>query len=153
MSLAKYYIKKIQQVDSELEEVGMKSIEENMDFIMYLLKEKQLGEGIKSDGSDAPNYSYWTQFYAKGNPPRTGVSSKEPSEKFNFEWSGEWIDSLYMKFANDGFDILARDSKTSILERMSGGKITALTEEHNRIINDDIVKPALWEHFVNNVVG
>lgn len=149
MSLAKYYIKQFEKADSGLEGAATESLRDNMDFILFLIKDKQLDIGIKSDGSDSPNYSRWTQFFAKSNPPRTGISSKTPDKKFNYEWSGSWKDSLYVKIANDGFDILARDSKTAVLEQMSGGKITQLTEENNKIINDEIVKPALWEHFLS----
>lgn len=152
MTLARHYIKQLNKADSEMEKVAQDAIKDDMEFILFLIKEKQLHLGIKSDGSDAPNYSKWTQFFAKSNPPRTGVSSKTPDNKFNYDWSGSWMESLYIKIESDGFDILSRDGKTAILEQMSGGKITKLTEENNQIINEEIIKPALYEHLFNTLL-
>ena len=146
MSLIQQLISELKSTERDLVKVAQKSIEDNLDFIMFLLKEKQLGEGIMSDGGSAPRYNPLTAEYAKLNPPRTGASSKSSSNTFNYEWTGKWIDSLYAVLDNEGFTILSGDWKTEILENRSGGKITALTEENNDIVNKEIVVPALAEH-------
>jgi len=121
--------------------------------VLYLLKEKQLAESIRSDGKPAPYYAPNTIEYAQFNPPRTGVSSKSSDNRYNFEWSGQWIDSLYVKLEKDGFNILARDDKTAYLEKISRGKITALTKENNDKINNEIVLPALFDRFIEGLIN
>jgi hypothetical protein len=152
MSLIKQNIRSLRSAERQLERVAKRAIVENLDYILFLLKEKQLGEGIRSDGKGAPFYAPSTIDYAQFNPPRTGESSKSSSDRFNYEWSGTWIDSLYIKLEKDGFDILARDNKTALLEKLSRGKITALTEKNNKLINEEIVKPKLFEYMINALV-
>ncbi len=146
MSLIQQFISHLKRAESDLVKVAQKAIEKNMDFIMFLLKEKQLGQGIMSDGGSAPTYNPITEDFARMQPPRTGVSSKSSSNIFNYEWTGEWIDSLYVVLDNEGFTVMARDWKTKVLEDKSGGKITALTEENNEIVNKEVVLPALAEY-------
>lgn len=149
MSLVKKNIASLNKASQQLERVARRAVVENMDYIMFLLKEKQLGQSIRSDGKLAPYYAPNTTEYAKFNPPRTGISSKSKNNRYNFEWSGSWIDSLYMKLEKDGFSILARDNKTELLEKMSRGKITALTDKNNTLINDEVIKPKLFEHMID----
>lgn len=153
MSLIQQYISHIKNAEKDLVRVAQKSIEDNLDFIMFLLKENQLGQGIMSDGGLAPTYNPITQDYARMAPPRSGLSSKSSSSHFNFEWTGEWIDSIYAVLDNEGFTFLARDWKTDILENKAGGKITALTEENNMVVNKEVVIPALAEHMFDKMAN
>ncbi len=153
MSLIKQNIASLQRAEQQLEKVAQAALVENMDYIMFILKDDQLANSVKSDGTLAPYYAPNTIDYAKFSVPRTGVSSKSSDNRFNFEWSGNWIDSLYMKVENDGFDILSRDGKTAILEKMSGGKITALTKKNNDLVNEEIIKPKLFEYFIDALIN
>lgn len=149
--MLKDIINRLNSYESSLEELAKKALSENLDFIMYLIKEKQLGEGIMSDGGSAPSYKAVTESWAAlvGNKPRKPKVAGQP---WNYEWSGEWIDSLYVKLENDGFDILARDPKTQMLESMSGGRITKLTEEHNEMINNEVIIPYLYKEFESTLL-
>lgn len=150
MSLVKEQIKALKNAKKELSKVAEKAIRDNVDVILFFLKEKQLLEGVMSDGSSAPLYKRLTEAYAANPPlPREPKNAGQP---WNFTWTGVWIDSLYVKSGNDdGFDILARDGKTRMLEEMAGGRITKLTEKHNNIINDEVILPALFKHFEDSL--
>lgn len=153
MTLVRQNIDSLKRAEDKLEEIAKDSIRDNMDYIMFLLKDDQIANSIKSDGSLMPYYAPNTIEYAKHKIPRTGVSSKSSNERYNLEWEGTWIDSLYLKIENDGFDILARDAKTAMLESLVGGKITALTKENNDQINDEIIKPALYKHLFHALLN
>lgn len=154
--MLKDVINRLNSYESSLEELAKKALSENVEYILYLIKEKQLGEGIMSDGGSAPSYSVATDMIANnaismaiGGRPRKDKVAGQP---WNYEWSGNWIDSLYVKIENEGFDILARDSKTQMLESMSGGRITKLTEEHNEMINNEVIIPYLYKEFESTLL-
>lgn len=153
MSLIKENIKSLLRVEKDLPRIAKKAVVENMDFIMFLLKEDQLGNSIRSDGKPAPYYAPTTIEYARFDPPRTGVSSKSDSDRYNFEWSGKWMDGMYIKVDDDGFDILSRDGKTAILEKMARGKLTKLTEKNNKKVNDEVIEPELYERLFERLLN
>lgn len=153
MSLVRKNIIALQKAEKRLEKIAQNAVRDNMEAILTILKEEQLHEGIMSSGKSAPYYNPSTIDFARANPPRTGVNSKSSSNRWNYDWSGSWIESMYIKMEKDGFSILSRDGKTAMLEKMSGGKLTALTKENNDLINDEIIKPALFEFMLDNLLN
>ena len=149
MGLIKQNIQSLKKAETQLELVAQSAVRDNMDFIMFLLKENQLGNGVLSDGSLAPTYDPSTIGFAEFDTPRTGVSSKSSSNRYNFEWSGQWLDSMYIKIEKEGFDVLSRDYKTAMLEKMVKGKLTALTPKNNEKVNDEIIMPKLFDSVID----
>ena len=156
MSLIRENIKSLQQADKELEDIAKKAIVENMDFILFLLKEKQIKQSIKSDGSTiGKSYSEATESHWRYvDPPRSReqFDYKVTENTYDLDWSGSWLNQMYIKVEKDGFDILSRDRKQSFIEQVAGGKVNALTEENNEKVNDEIIKPALFEHFIDRLL-
>ena len=149
MGLINQNIESLKKAEGNLEKVAQSAVRDNMDFIMFLLKENQLGNGVLSDGSLAPTYDPSTIGFAEFDTPRTGVSSKSSSNRYNFEWSGQWLDSMYIKIEKEGFDVLSRDYKTAMLEKMVKGKLTALTPKNNEKVNDEIIMPKLFDSVID----
>ena len=155
MSLIRENIKSLQQVDKELEDIAKKAVMKNTELILNLLKNKQLRKSIKSDGSLAPYYKTSTLNFALADNPITGASSKTDADRFNYQWTGEWMSQFYIRMESndDGFNILSADGKTAVLEQMSGGKIMALTKENNDFINETIITPLLFEHLIDGLLN
>lgn len=153
MKALQRHIAKVSQLEKQLGKVAQDAVRDNVDIIIGLLVEGQLHKGIMSDGGEAPPYQLITEvFFANdpANPPRMRKIAGEP---WNFDWSGNWVEGMAVKSIENGYDIFSRDGKTAILEAAAGGRLTKLTEEHNKIINEEIIKPALQKFVLNNVTS
>lgn len=155
MSLIKENIKSILSVEKELPLIANKAVTRNAEKILNILKDEQLRKSIMSDGGLAPYYKKSTLNFALTDNPITGASSKTDADRFNYEWTGEWMKDMYVRTESndDGFNILSADGKTQVLEQMSGGKLTALTKENNEKVNDEIIKPALYERLFDRLLN
>ncbi len=147
MSVITPYIENLERIKSDLEKVASEAVGENSDFILFLIKDRQLGLGMNTSGN-VFNYSPNTEgFIDPSNPPRT---SKSPNSSFTFEWTGAWLDGFFVKSEAEGFSILSRDGKTAFLESKYG-RLVKLTEEHNRQVNEIVIKPALGNFILENL--
>jgi len=149
MTVVLPYINKLNSISSELEQVAVNIVKENIDFILFLLKEKQLKENIKSDGGWIGFYKKSTEEYAKDpfNRPR---EPKVAGQGFNMEWSGQFLDNMVVQSKKDSFSIFSRDGKQKILEKKYG-VLTKLTEQHNTIFNEEVMKPKLYQYVLENM--
>lgn len=155
MSLIKNHIDSLRIADDQLELIARKAVIDNSEVILSLLKDGQLRKSIMSSGKLAPFYSKNTFSFALADEPITGASSKTDVDRYNFEWSGEWLKDMYIAIESnsDGFDILSSAQKTSILEEMTGSKLTALTEKNNNKVNEEIILPKLFDHFIDALIN
>ena len=143
-------ISKLRGIIAGLEDEAAKIIQDNAELILELLKKGQLDKGLTSDGRIAGYYSPVTDAIASsaitlavGRPRQDKVAG----QPYNFDWTGKWRDSMFVKTlrSEKGFDILSSDTKTAMLEDFVGARLTKLTEEHNDFINEHILLPQLLE--------
>ena len=147
MGITQDYISNLSKIKTSLDRVARKIVIDNTDFIIFLLKEKQLHLGMKSSGAVAGRYAPSTPDYiGDNNKPR---EAKIPGTPYNFDWSGGFVENLFIKTEKEGFEILSRDAVQKILEK-NYGKLTALTEKHNKIINEEIILPNLYKYIIES---
>ncbi len=147
MSVVTPYIENLERIKSNLEKVASEAVGDNSDFILFLIKDRQLGLGMNTSGS-VFSYKPTTQgFIDPDNPPRT---NKSPGSPFTFEWTGAWFDGFFVKSEAQGYSILSRDDKTALLESKYG-RLIKLTEEHNKQVNEQVIKPALGKFILSNL--
>lgn len=147
MSIITPYIKNLEKIKSDLEQVALEAVGENSDFILFLIKDRQLGLGMNTSGNVWKYNPNTEGFIDSSNPPRTG---KSPGSPFTFEWTGAWLDGFFVKSEGQGYSILSRDGKTAFLESKYG-RLVKLTEEHNKQVNEIVIKPALGNFILENL--
>lgn len=148
--LVKPYLNKLKSIEGNLEQIATNIVEENLDFIYYLIKDRQLNKGIDSEGKVIGTYKKITQKWAQdpyGYKPR---KEKPPGQPYNLEWTGDYIDSLTVKLEQDGFSIFSRDAKANLL-RKKYGEILKLTDEHNTQVNNELILPELQKYILENM--
>lgn len=155
MSLVQPYIDNLEKIKNNLGDVARQALLDNLDFILYLIKERQLDRGLNAGGNVVGKYKTITEAYADDDREASGGvyprKDKEPNTPYNFDWFGSFKDGIYVKLNNDeGFDILTRDGKVGILE-LQYGKLLKLTEEHNDQVNNQVIFPALGKYISENI--
>lgn len=154
MSIVTPYIKNLERIEDQLERVAKDAVRDNAEFIINLVKFGQLVKGKNSFG----NPLIWDKgsgFYAvatQGFADRQGITiPKTAGSPYNFQWTGNTFDSMGIKLkGDDGYEILTIDGKQSLLESIYG-EIFSLTEEHNKLVNETIIGPALGNFIVENM--
>lgn len=150
MSILKQYIQRLENVEHNFESIAIKAVLDNEKYILDLLKNEQLGEGLDSfgrnilhpHGNAAGTYQPRTvEYWAKKYPPRT---KKTVGGKFNMDWSGKFKDSMTVKTDSDGYTV---DSLTKrAMEAIYGTKLTKLKKDLSDRIDKKIIQPALYKH-------
>lgn len=117
------------------------------EYVMPLYQEGTWGKnGYANDPSMRPR-----------DTTRLGYSNtKQEGDRYNFEWSGEFVDNLRIKVdaSTDKFYFLSLPGKTELirsLSRMRGNKFMSLTPENNEWINEEIIIPALYEELLKTL--
>jgi len=151
MSVTEPYINKLNKLENDLEKIARKVVKDNIDFILFLLQEKQLHLGKNSNNQIVGRYKAMTVQWSKDpqNPPRQPKVRNAP---FNFDWSGNWLESMSVKMERDGFSIFSRDGKDAMLEAEygKGEKLKKLTEKHNKELNEEVILPKLIDYILCN---
>jgi len=157
MSVTDPYIKKLNRIKSKIPSLAKKIVKDNSEIILNIIKFKQLGVGLNSDGlplawshngqSGTGRYAKRTQGIATGQ----GISfTKTFNAKYNFQWSGRTFDTMGLKTkGKDVFEIFTIDGKQKLLEEIYG-EIFKLTKDNNEFINETIIIPGLIDHILNN---
>lgn len=153
---------------SKINDWAVEAIQHNKGFIVNIVKYNQLSRGIRSDGG-ALTFDYLN---TKGeNKKSTGRYSaatqqiadddnvsmpKEYNAPYNFSWTGETLDEMYLQAVNKEsytYDISSKTSKVKKLESIYG-EIFDLTDEHNNQINELVIVPYIFfkmEQEFNNI--
>lgn len=162
MDIVQLYRDNLDVIKSHLEEVAENSIKVNGKRIIDLVRYGQLRMGVDSFGKDlihpskrqntsrVPLYEPATELYwAKRSPmPR---NPKITNRRYNFEWTGQLFDSLDINFnEKESFTIFSTTGKKNFLEDIYQTKLTKLNDEHNQIINEEVIKPAMIEYILEN---
>ena len=152
MSVVTQYIQILERKADGLEEVARQAVVDNLTFILHLIKDEQLGHGINAMDQVVGTYAAATEGYAKADDKASGGryprQPKNVGDPYNFDWFGGFKDGIYIQSKIGGFDIMSRDAKTSLLEQRYG-KLLKLTEKHNRIVNQQIILPALYKNILS----
>jgi len=142
------YIQKMERVISELPKESHRIIRQNEEEILNLNRDSQLyNKGIDSDGQRIfPTYS-----------PFTRLIKRSEGKIFNhvtlFD-TGDFYNGFRIKFNGYGkpFNIYSTDSKSSELQENYGTNIFGLTDQNEKYVNYEIIKPDL-EKFIKRNLG
>ena len=150
MDIVQPYIDNLNNLSDHLEQEAVNIVSRNKAFIIEYLKDMQLSKGINSLGQEVGSYKKSTQdYWAKLNPPR---KRKVAGQIYNFEWTGEFFDSLILNQQKDSYSILSSNGKDLFLKETFGGiSLTKLTPENNEYINNTIILPNLYKYVLNNL--
>lgn len=138
------YVKEIADIKKDLPDYLRKVLIRRRDEVLRILKEDQLSQGIDSKGKIIGKYSKNTPSYIDPtNPPR---QDKIPGEPYNLEWTGGLFDNMYLHFEDfSSFSLFSQDSKAKMLEA-EYGDIFTLTKQNNDRINQEILRPEMYEY-------
>ena len=124
---------------------------EKSEIIVNLLFEQQLSVGLDGDGREIGRYSRYTELIARYELPRP-IKPKEAGELYNFEWTGDWKSKMKAIFSNEReYEILSSDGKHKELIVKYGDEIVKPSVDLNAFINKNILKPGLYQEFVNRL--
>jgi hypothetical protein len=154
MTVVTKHLEHLKYMQNSVEEVAKKIVLDNIDVIIQLIQDNQLGKGMYYDGSllkwksGSGLYHPMTQAIAT----RDGaIRSKPAGQPYNFEWTGDTFSSMGVKVGSDNtFDIFTRAGKQRFLEETYGEKLFHLSEENNKILNDTIIEFYLTEWIEDN---
>jgi len=140
----------IDTLKPKIDEWAVEAVVQNKDTIVNFVKFKQLSQGLDSSGSLMGRYAPSTEGYAE----RDNITTpKTPGAPFNFYWTGDTIEGLYIKGvskSNSSFDVSTTDGKRNLLESIYG-VIFDLTPENNEIVNKTIIEPYLATKIEENI--
>ena len=94
-------------------------------------------------------YSVNTPSYIDpNNEPR---QDKVPGSPYNFEWTGGLFDDMFMHFEDDkSYSLFSQDSKAKMLEK-EYGDIFTLTKKNNKQVNDEILRPLMFDEIIRRL--
>lgn len=143
------YVKAIEDIKKELPQFLRKVLIDRRTEVLNILREEQLGHGLDSKGKVIGRYSKNTPNYIDPiNPPR---QDKTPGEPYNFEWTGGLFDNMYLHFEDlKSYSLFSQDEKAKYLEA-EYGDIFTLTKANNERINQEILRPAMYEFIIQRL--
>ena len=143
------YTKEIADIKRDLPDILRKILIDNEDRVMQILKSFQLTKGKDSKGKVVGTYSVNTPSYIDpNNEPR---QDKVPGSPYNFEWTGGLFDDMFMHFEDDkSYSLFSQDSKAKMLEK-EYGDIFTLTKKNNKQVNDEILRPLMFDEIIRRL--
>lgn len=139
------YLKDVEFLIANMEKESNRIIEKNKERILDLNRENQLFDfGIDNNGRKLfPSYSPFT------------VSAKRlfqlPYNRVTLFQTGAFYDAFDFRNANNKITIFSRDSKSSDLQDKYGSAIFGLTNDNQKKLNSEIIKPELLT-FINKYI-
>ena len=58
---------------------------------------------------------------------------------------------MAIKKERDGYNIFSKTGKQRLLEKIYETKLTKLTNDNNKMVNDNIIIPEVYKYVVNNL--
>lgn len=162
MGILKGHIAHLKKLSKGLDKVAFGVVETHSEKIMDVVRNEQLGKGIDSFGfglvhpskktnpARVPLYEPATEFFwAKRSP--YPIKPKKTNARYNFQWTGNFFNSLAIKKERDGYNIFSKTGKQRLLEKIYETKLTKLTNDNNKMVNDNIILPEVYKYVVNNL--
>lgn len=159
-SIVTPFQKHLEFLKHNLETIARDIVLQNTDFIIGILVDRQIHMGINSEGRSLGTYSPKTQEYADDPMQRRVAGRRRYSDpdmpktgRYNLDWTGSFIENIFLIEGASGFDIWSSDSKSELLQDKygKGGKILKLTKENNDFINMEIILPGLQKYLLHNM--
>jgi len=143
----------IKTLESEIPIWAKDAILENADFIISILQDNQLSKGLDSSGTIVGTYFWTTEYVYSKDPQNKPRKPKETGQPYNFEWSGEFFDSMAMRVDTQvsEFDIFSTTGKDKFLEREFGTDLTKFTKQNNDYVNKNIIEPYIATKISENL--
>ena len=143
------YVKEIADIKRDLPIILRQILIRRRDEVLRILKNEQLAEGLNSKGQVIGRYSKNTEnFIDPSNPPRQDKTAGQP---YNFEWTGSLFDNMYLHFEDlKSYSLFSQDSKAKMLEK-EYGDIFTLTDKNNERINQEILRPEMYEEIIKRL--
>ena len=150
-SVVTKYINNLQSISDKMEIIAKDAVIQNAEFIIFTLTERQLALGLNSAGAISGRYAPYTSLKASDpyNQPRR---EKRRGEPYNWDWSGELFETMNVKAESDSFSIFSTTGKDKMLEAHFKMKLTKLTEENNKMINETIILPYLMKYLLDHLM-
>lgn len=144
------YDKAIKDVKADLPNIIRQILIKNKVKILNILKEEQLAKGLGSDGALLGTYSRNTELISIFESPKPRRAKVE-GQPYNFDWTGSFFDKFDMMFEDEqSFTLFSRDSKAKMLEE-TYGELTTLTEQNNKRINEEILRPQMYDIMIKRL--
>lgn len=133
----------IESLKQQIPEVSKDAIFENADYIISLLQTQQLSKGQDSYGNYVGFYKTVTQDYYAQDPYNKPRKPKNSGQAYNFEWTGEFFDSMNIKVdsSNTDYEIFSSTGKDKFLESIYKTELTKLSKDTNDWVNKNILEP------------
>lgn len=147
------HVKAIADLKKDLPKILRDILIKRKEDILRILKEEQLGKGLDSSGQVIGTYSPATELISienqlLGNKPRKPKIAGQP---FNFEYTGSLFDKFNMKFEDfKSYSLFSKDSKADFLEK-EYGDIYTLTTKHNERVNQEILRPEMFDVIIQRL--
>lgn len=145
------YSDALKKLQVEIPTILKKILLNRSDEIIKLIYKKQLSKGKDGDGKIIGTYARATELISLFESPKP-IKPKKEDEPYNFEWTGKWKKGLEAILINENYyDILSIDGKHKELIKQYGEKLTKLNEKDNIIVNETMLKPDLYQVFVDRL--
>ncbi len=152
MGVTTPYLNALTLTKRRLNIIAKKAVKDNEKEIIALIRDEQLEKGVDAfgkrlihpTGGDGTYRKVTEEYWTVVDPPRPSSNTKKKrGTRYNMEWTGKTKDSLKLKVANLGFDILS--STKAAIEALYDTEMIRLSEEHLQIVNDEYVVPELYK--------
>ena len=143
------YVKEIADIKKDLPNILRKILKDNEDKVIQILKSYQLTKGLDSSGKVVGRYTANTERMSFEEPrPRQPKLTGAP---FNFEYTGSLFDKMDMKFEDlKSYSLFSKDKKAKMLEE-EYGDIFTLTDTNNDRINNEILRPEMYDEIIKRI--
>lgn len=144
------FIDEISTLKKELPIILRKILIDRKQDVLRILKDEQLGKGLGPDGNVIGIYTPTTEAISienqlLGRKPRKPKVAGQP---YNFEDTGGFFDGMDMFFEDlNSYSLFSKDEKSDLIEK-EYGDIFKLTKKNNEIINNEILKPEMYNRIV-----
>jgi len=143
------YVQEIADIKQQLPKILRDILIRHRDEVLNILRDEQLAEGKDSKGKIIGKYSKNTPSYIDpNNEPR---QDKIPGAPYNFEWTGGLFDNMYLHFEDlKSYSLFSADEKAKFLEKQYGDIFT-LTKENNERVNNEILRPEMYDEIIKRL--
>ena len=149
VDVLKPYTKEIADIKRDLPSILRKILTDNEDKVMDILRNFQLAKGKNSKGEIIGRYSAQTALYATIDPEP--ITDKVPGAPYNFQWTGGLFDGMKLFFEDTkSYSLFSADEKAIFLEKQYGDIFT-LTKQHNERVNQEILRPEMYDEIIKRL--